>query len=147
MTRKQARVASAAGLVPFGHLSCGFHDRADFLARAAEYIADGLEQHQFIAYVGEKSRDALRAELAGMPAIGERSSDIQVTPIKDHYVFLPADHVIDVEACVAHYVEAARQARANGYMGFRAVVDATAVARTAKQRAAMTGLVYLVDQE
>lgn len=146
MTRKQGRVASAADLVPFGHLSCAFQDRADFLARAAGYIADGLEKHHFIAYVGEKSRDALRAELSDMPAIGERSSDIQVTSINDHYVFLPGDDVIDVERCVARYAEAAQQALANGYMGFRAVVDATAVARTAGQRAAMTGLGYHIGQ-
>ncbi len=145
--RKQARVTSAAGLVPFGHLGCGFHDRADFLARAAEYIADGLEHHQFIAYVGDKSRNALQAEVAGMPAIGERSSDIQVTSIEDYHVFLPGDDVIDAERCVKNYVEAAQQALANGYMGFRAVVDTTAVARTAEQRTAVTALEYLVDQE
>ncbi|MBO0865078.1 MAG: MEDS domain-containing protein, partial [Mycobacterium sp.] len=122
--------------MPFGHFGFGFHDRAVFLARAAEYIADGLEHHQFIVYVGDKSRDALQAEVAGMPAIGERSSDIQVTSITDHDVFLPADDVIDAERCVTQYVEAAQQAIAHGYMGFRAVVDTTSVARTPEQRAA-----------
>lgn len=147
MTRAHAHVSSAAGLVPFGHLGWAFNDRADFLACAAEYIADGLEQHQLITYVGDKSRDALQAEVASMPAIRDRSSDIQVTPIRDHYVFLPGRDVIDTERCVTNYVEGARQAIDDGYTGLRAVVDATAVARTAEQRSAMSALEYFVDHE
>jgi hypothetical protein len=72
MTRPQGVVASASSLVPFGHLGWGYSDRAEFAARAAEYIADGLEQNQSIEYVGEGSRVALAAEFAAMPDIRDR---------------------------------------------------------------------------
>lgn len=148
MTRPQGVVPSAAGLIPFAHLGWGYTDRAEFLVQAAAYIADGLKRNHFIAYVGEQSRDELQAELAAMPAIRERLDEIQVTPIEEHYVYLPGSGgVVDAERSVANYVAAARQAIANGYTGFRAVVDAAAVARTPEQRAAMTSLEYVVDQK
>jgi anti-anti-sigma regulatory factor len=147
VTRQHGVVASAAGLPPFGHLGWGFGDRAEFLARAAEYLADGLRYNHFVAYVGEGTRDELRAELAAMPAIGERFGDIEVNSIKDHYVYLPGSDVIDAKRCAANYVVAAQQVIANGYMGFRGVGDVTSVARTPQQRAALTTLEYLVDQK
>jgi hypothetical protein len=134
-------------LVPFGHLGWGYRDRAEFLARAAEYIADGLEHNQLIAYVGDSTPDELHAELAGMPAIGERLGDIRVIPTKDHYVYRPGGDVVDAKRCLERYVWNAKQATANGYTGLRAVSDVTPVARTAEQRAALTGLEYLVDQK
>lgn len=147
--RKQGVVASAAGLVPFGHLGWGFRDRTDFLARAAEYLADGLEQNQLMAYIGNKSREALQAELAEMPGIGDRpgSAGIQVIHVEEHYVFRPGSNVIDAERCVTKYLWCAEQAIANGYTGLRAVSDVTPVARTPEQRHALAALEYLVDQK
>ena len=42
MSRHHGVVDSAGGLDPFGHLGWGYRSRPEFLARAAEYIADGL---------------------------------------------------------------------------------------------------------
>src|SRR5262245_49512976 len=106
MMRRHGVLESAAGLTPFGHLAWGYRDRAEFLSRAAEYIADGLRLNQFIAYAGEGTREALRSELAKMPGIGEYldSGGIEVTPAEDHYAYLPGTDVIDADEAVAKYL-------------------------------------------
>ncbi|MGH3971195.1 MAG: MEDS domain-containing protein [Mycobacterium sp.] len=147
--RTQGVVASTAGLSPFGHLGWGYRGRAEFLARAAEYIADGLDQHQWVEYVGEGSREQLHAELAAMPGITDRSDagDIKVTPALEFYA-APADsEVVDPDVAVATRVAAVEKAITDGYTGFRAVCDATAVTRTPAQRDAFACFEFLIDQQ
>lgn len=146
--RRHAVLATAAGLTPFGHLAWAYRDQAEFLSRAAEYIADGLERNQYIAYAADRSRETLRAELEAMPGIAEHldSGRIEVAPTADYYVYRPGTDIIDADGAVAKYLSAARTAIANGYSGFRAVADVTPVARTPEQRDALTRLEYLVDQ-
>lgn len=55
--------------LPFGHVGWGFCERAEFLRRAAEYIADGVRQNQRVVYVGEADSEVLLAELAAMSQI------------------------------------------------------------------------------
>lgn len=145
--RRNAAVASAAGLIPFGHLGWGYRDRAEFLIRAAEYIADGLEHNQWVEYVGEGSPEALRAELATMPGVAERLDDIVVTPALKFYAVAPGSDVVDPETAVATRVAAVEKAIANGYTGFRAVVDATTVARRPDQRNALSCFEFLIDKQ
>jgi hypothetical protein len=149
MMRRHAVVDSAAGLTPFGHLAWGYRDRAEFLTRAAEYIADGLRLNQYVAYTGAGTREALRSELAEMPGIGEYldSDGVDATPAEDHYVYLPGTDVIDADAAMAKYLAAVEQAIVKGYTGFRAVSDLTSVARTPQQRDALARLEYRVDQQ
>lgn len=149
MTRNHGVVASAAGLTPFGHMGWGFGDRADFVSRAAEYILDGLEQNQQVAYAGEGSRESLTAELARIPVLGEHvdSGTIQITPAEDYYSLVPHTDVLDPNRAIDKYVSTARQSIADGYNGFRVAVDVTPVARTSQQRDALTLLEYLVDQK
>jgi anti-anti-sigma regulatory factor len=148
MKRPHAVVESAADLSPFGHLGWGYRDRGTFLDRAAEYIADGLRHNQYIAYAGDRSAAALRAELAAMPGVRDQldSGAIDAAPAAEYYTYYPGTDVIDPDAAVAKYVAAAEQALANGYTGFRAVSDVTAVARTREQREALARLEFLVDQ-
>jgi anti-anti-sigma regulatory factor len=149
MTRRHDVLNSAAGLAPFGHVAWGYRDRAEFLSRAAEYIADGLRQNQYVAYSGEGTREALRSELAEMPGISDHidSGGMEVTPAEDHYVYLPGTDVIDADEAMAKYLAAVEQAIAKGYSGFRAVSDLTSVARTPLQRDALARLEYRVDQQ
>jgi anti-anti-sigma regulatory factor len=146
--RAHGYLGSAAGSVPFGHLGWGYRDRAEFLRHAAAYIADGLRHNQRIAYVGEASGKALRAELTAMSRIDERLdwADVEITPATEYYHFRPGD-VIDAEPVVARCVSAAEQAIDDGYRGLRTVVDVTPMARTPEQRDALARLEYLVDQE
>jgi hypothetical protein len=146
--RAHAAVESAAGLTPFGHLGWGYWERDEFFRRAGEYIVDGLRHNQYIGYAGQRSREALRAELADMPGVGEYldSGRIEVTPTEDYYVYLPGTDVIDAEASVVKYLAGVEQAVASGYAGFRAVSDVAPVARTPEQRDALARLEYLIDQ-
>lgn len=147
--RRHALMVTAAGLTPFGHLAWGYRDRAEFLSRAAEYIVDGLEQNQYVAYAADRSPETLRSELAAMPGIVDHldSGGIEVVPTADYYVYRPGTDIIDADRAVAKYLSALRTAIANGYSGFRAVADVTPVARTPEQRDALTKLEYLVDRQ
>ncbi|MGH3558475.1 MAG: MEDS domain-containing protein [Mycobacterium sp.] len=147
--RAHAVLDSAAGLTPFGHLAWGYWDRAEFFSRAAEFIADGLRQNQYIAYAAEGTREALRSELAEMPGIGAHldSGAVNAIPAEEYFVYLPGTDVIDADGAVAKYLAGVEQAIANGYAGVRAVSDVTPVARTSEQRDALARLEYLIDQQ
>lgn len=146
--RPHAAVESAAGLTPFGHMGWGFRHRSEFLARAAEYIADGLRQNQLVAYVGEADAQTLRRELEAMPALaGLDTGAVNAIPAADYYVYEPGTDVLDAEAALGRYIATAQDAVRRGYTGFRGVVDVTPVARTATQRASLAELEFLVDQQ
>lgn len=146
--RPHAAVESAAGLTPFGHMGWGFHHRSEFLARAAEYIADGLRQNQLVAYVGEANEQTLRSELEAMPALaGLDVSAVNAISAADYYVFRPGTDVLDAEAALGRYIATAQDALHRGYTGFRGIVDVTPVARTAVQRESLAELEFLVDQQ
>lgn len=148
--RPHGAVGSAAGLVPFGHLGWGFRDRRDFHRRAAEYLTDGVRQCQFTAFVGDGSLRSLSAELAAVrETMGADVLDAPVTvvPAEQFYRYVPGTDVVDPETSVAERLAATERAVADGYTGFRAVVDATAVARTEAQRRAFARFEILVDQQ
>ncbi|GGS60220.1 MULTISPECIES: MEDS domain-containing protein [Actinokineospora] len=139
--RAHGVVDSAAGLRPFGHLGWAYRDRADFLARAREYIIDGVAEGQWIEFVGDG--DTLRDELVSLS--GVPTSDIGVATVAEFYEF--AGDVVDPVASVDKQVRAVETAVDAGYTGVRAVVDATAAALTPEQRAAFARFEYLIDQK
>lgn len=148
MTRYQAVVDSAAGLVPFGHLGWAYRDRDEFFLQAGRYVADGLAHGQWVEYVGAGDRDTLRAELTRLPgAAGLDLDQVATSGLEEFYDFPADSHVIDPDAAVRRRVAATEAALAAGYSGFRAVVDTTAVATTAPQRAAFARFEYLIDQK
>ncbi|EUA68710.1 hypothetical protein I553_1898 [Mycobacterium xenopi 4042] len=102
----------------------GYRDESEFLARAAEYIADGLALNQRILYARDRSRAALHTELLEMGfGSAVRSRQISVTPVAEHYVFVAGTDVVDPEATVAAGVAAMEYVVAMGCSGCRAVVD------------------------
>lgn len=148
MTRRHGEVSSAAGLNPLGHVAWGYRDRSQFLARAAEYIADGLARNQRVLYACDASSAALRNELDEMGfADAVRTGQIAVTPVAEHYRFVPGTDVVDAEATVADGVAAMNYVVGTGCSGCRAVVDGAVLVRTPEQRAAFARLEYLVDQK
>lgn len=147
LMRHQGELTSATGLIPFGHVAWGYRNRAEFLTRAAEYIADGLAQNQRIRYASDRSRDALLGELAEMGFTDAvRSEQISVTPVWEHYRFVSGSDVVDPELTLAVSMVALEHMAATGCSGCRAVVDGAVLARTPEQRAAFSRLEFLVDQ-
>jgi hypothetical protein len=145
--RPQGVVTSAADLVPFAHLGWGYRDRADFGDRAGECIVGALRGDQRIEYVGNASREVLRAELADLGFDEQlRSGRIRVTPAEDCYEFHPDSDVVDAEATVAERVEATDQAIADGYSGLCTLIDAIGLTRTPEQRDAWAAFEFLIDQ-
>jgi anti-anti-sigma regulatory factor len=147
--RPHGVVNSATNSVPFGHMGWGFTRRTEFLTAAAEYIADGLRQHQLVMYVGDAGVSELQSELAGMACVTDmvRPDQIVVRCAADYYPFQSGTDILDAEQALSRYLAAAQNAVARGYTGFRAVVDVTSVARTVAQRDALSRLEFLVDQQ
>ena len=146
--RRHGTADSAKGLIPEGHLCWAYDDRAEFQARAVEYLADGIAAGQWVEYVGSGSTETLHAQLAGFEEL-HRALDaggIAVTPVKDFYAFHPGSDVIDPQAAVTARVAATEEALAAGYTGFRAVVDATAMVATPQQRRPFVQFEHLIDR-
>lgn len=142
MNRRHGTVDSAAGLIPFGHLGWGYRDRSEFLIRAAEYIADGLAQNQWVEYVGSGNREQLRAELSLLPV---DTSDVKITDALEFYA-VPSGDVIDPQIALATRIAAVDNAITLGYSGFRAVVDVTSMVLRPDQRDAFAQFEFLIDQ-
>jgi hypothetical protein len=150
MTRQHGVLGTAADLVPFAHVGWGYRDHAEFWLRAAEYIADGRQRHQWVEYVGRSTPAASRAELARLPNMREtsESAEVAIRPMEDFYAVRPATEVVDPEASLAKRVAATEETLAAGYTGSRAVVvDVTALVRTPEQREAFAGYECGLDQK
>lgn len=149
MTRQHGVVASAASLVPFGHLGWGYRDRTEFLTRTAEYLTDGLDHNQWVEYVGDDTHETLRAELAAMPGIAEHpdADDIKISTPREFYAIPTGTDIVDPDVAVTTRVVAIEKAIANGYTGFRGAIDATSVAQTPEQQAAYARFEFLIDQQ
>jgi anti-anti-sigma regulatory factor len=149
MRRTSAVVASAAGLLPCAHVGWGFKDRAEFRARAGEYIADGLADNLWVEFVGAGSREQLRAELATMRAIAGRLNDggIGVTPATEFYAIASGSDIVHPKNAVATWTAAVENAVEEGYAGLRVVTDATALARRLDQRDALADFEFRLEQQ
>lgn len=147
MIRQHGVVSSAAGLLSYTHLGWGYRERADFHARAAQYIADGLAKDQRILYVGDRSRAALRAELTVL-GFGDavRSGQILTAPPDDYYAFLPGSDVVDAEATIARGVAVYERLLTGGRTALRTVVDGTVAAGRPEQRDALARLEFLSEK-
>ena len=145
--RRHGVASSARGLVPFGHLGWVYDDRADLGAQAHGYLSDGLALGQWVEYVGDGDRAALRADLAAWGLDPERAARVTVTPVWEFYEFLDDGVTVDAVASVDTRVRATEHALGAGYSGFRAVVDAGAVSRTPRQRAAFAEFELLIDRK
>lgn len=148
-------VESARGLDSCSHVGWGYADRAELRTRLGEYLTDGIAAGQQIEFVGSGRVEALRAELsavAGRDSVLDRGMNadrdgVRVALVDDVYAFSGPGRVVDPVRSVAARVAATAGALAAGFTGLRAVVDATALARTGLQRTAYTHYEYLLDQQ
>ncbi len=145
--RPNGVVASARGLVPGGHLCWAYRDREDFFDRAREYVGDGIDQGQWIQYVGGDNAQLLRADLNSLTGAVPLSCT-GVATTDDFYAIRDREsRVVDPRAAVAAQVAGAEWALAHGYSGHRAVVDCASVTTTAAQQDAFWQYEHLIDQK
>ncbi len=111
----------------------------------SEHVGLLFASHAAVAMAGAQRNEQLnRAELEGINADGP---GLGVSPVGDFYRFAGHSDVVNPVAAVAARVDATEKALAAGYTGFRAVVDATAVVRSAEQREAFACFEHLLDRE
>jgi hypothetical protein len=144
--RAHGTIDSARGLVPFGHVGWAYRDRAEFRARAGEYLADGVAQGQLGMFVGPGSAESLRSELGELAGLSG-SQGICVLPVDEFYATPSVDGVVVPEMALDKHVAALQEAVGAGYTGLRAAIDVTALVRTAEQREALARFEYLADQK
>ncbi|HET8599764.1 MAG TPA: MEDS domain-containing protein [Segeticoccus sp.] len=141
-------VSSASGLVPRAHLYWGFRGREEFLARAAEFLHDGIVEGQYVEFVGQGSVEELTAQVRELPGgeAGLRTRQVGVCPVEQFFV-MTEPGVVDAVASVQSRITAGKQAMAAGFSASRAVVDATSVVRTPRAREAFAQFEHLIDVE
>jgi len=127
----------------FGHIGWQYRDRDEFLCRAAEYIAIGLNLDQRVVYVGDDEPARLRASLAAA-GLGAAADEVELKTLPEHFGF--RGDVVDAESMAGRYAAAAIAAVADGYSGLRVVIDVTPVVRTPAQRDAQSALEFLGDR-
>jgi hypothetical protein len=82
--------------------------------------------------LGDRTDDITTIDMAeGGPHL--QSGNLEVLSTADNYAFRPGTDVLDAEEALTRYLTTVKQALADGYSGFRAVVDVTPVARTPEQ--------------
>lgn len=127
----------------YGHIGWQYRDRGEFLCRAAEYLAVGLDLGQRVSYVGDGDPAALQAGLA-TAGLGADVDRVDVKTIPEHFLFRAG--VVDAAGMAERYASAAIAAIAGGYSGLRIVLDVTPVVRTPAQREAQAALEFLGDR-
>lgn len=129
------------GLNPNDHLCWPFDDLAEFRARAAEFLADGLEQGQRACYVARG--DDPVADLESEPVLVEalRDGRAEVISLASRYG-MPVTPEDQVDA----YAEATRTAVQDGFAGLRVAADATALVRTPDSLDAFCRYEHLIDR-
>lgn len=145
--RAHGVTASASGLVPFAHLAWAYADGAEFHARAREFLADGVAQGQWVEFVADRPETELIEELAVIRGTDATDGRVGVVPVAEFYEFADADdRVVDPAGTLEVRLAVVEKALADGYSGYRAIVDVTPLARTPAQREAMAEQELLVDR-
>jgi hypothetical protein len=126
------------GMNPNDHLCWPFDDFAEFRARAAEFLVDGLRQGQRVCYVARG--DDLATHLESEPVLGEalRDGRAEVSGLESRH------HTPEEQ--VAAYAEATRAAIRDGFTGLRVAADATALVRSSDSLDAFCRYEHLIDK-
>jgi hypothetical protein len=127
------------------HLRWAWTEREQFLARAERFLAEGAAAGEYLWYVGTGPVERLQMELANVDVLEDalRVERVQVVTVEEFYR-LRATGVLDPLASAHKLGTLSTTAVARGYSGVRIVVDATALLRTAAQRAAFAHFEHLL---
>lgn len=128
------------GMHPNDHLCWPFDDFAEFRARAAEFLVDGLAQGQRVCYVARGDELATHLESEPVLAAALRDGRAEVVGLESHY------RTITPEVQVEAWAEATRAAIRDGFTGLRVAVDATALVRSPDSLDAFCRYEHLIDK-
>ncbi|WP_199195792.1 MEDS domain-containing protein [Nocardia sp. MDA0666] len=143
--RRSARLQHVRGLGLRDHVCWAYTGVAEFRARAAEFLADGLDAGCRVRYtrpgaVGDIADD-LR-ELAGWSE-ALRDGSAEAVSLEDLY---GADEVLDPAGQVRAHAEATERAVADGFRGLRVAADCTSLVGTATRLAVLARYEHLMDR-
>jgi hypothetical protein len=125
-------LAHARGLTAHDHACWFYGERAEFRARAEEFIADGLAAGQRVQYVTTDDAEA-----------ADGIDGVEVLLVRDAY---PADGELDVAAQVRRFSVATAKALRDGCTGFRVAADVTDLVRTPTRLAMFARYEHVVDR-
>lgn len=128
-----------------GHVCWGYRRRAEFVARARDFLAAGLAAGERVLYVAPGDEAFLTAQLreTGQFDAGLRRGAVQVSPVGSTY---STGTVADPAGQVRLYAAATEEALAAGFTGLRVAADATSLVRTPAQLDAFARYEHLVDR-
>ncbi|MDQ7807332.1 MEDS domain-containing protein [Amycolatopsis sp. A133] len=127
------------------HVCRGYRQRAEFVAHAQEFLAEGLAAGERVLYVAAGDEAALTRELRGHEGCREglERGAVQVASVDATY---PTGAVVDPAGQVELYAAATSEALAAGFTGLRVAADATSLVRTPAQLDAFARYEHLVDR-
>lgn len=143
--RRIGDLAEARGCEPTDHI-CWIYDRAeDFVALAAQFLAEGLAKGDRLVYMGAQSVAQLEGHLQslGDPTALIASGGLQVLSSRDMY---ESGGAFEPDEQVEAFRLLGETAVADGYRGLRAAADLTSLVRTPEQLASFARYERLIDQ-
>ncbi|MFJ9779606.1 MEDS domain-containing protein [Amycolatopsis sp. NPDC101161] len=128
-----------------GHVCWGYRRRAEFVARARDFLAAGLAAGERVLYVAPGDEALLIAQLreTGQFDVGLRRGAVLVSSVDSTYT---TGTVVDPAGQVRLYAAATEEALAAGFTGLRVAADATSLVRTPAQLDAFARYEHLVDR-
>lgn len=144
--RSAGVVDSACGLGPHDHCCVIVTDPRELRPRVLEFLGEGLERRQRVAYVGRRPVDELLADLAQLDGLDDLLAAGALRVRSTSAVYEAAGVPVDPDAQVTHYASETTAALRDGFTGLRVAADATSQVRTPEQRDAFTRYEHLIDR-
>ncbi|MEU5692645.1 MEDS domain-containing protein [Actinosynnema sp. NPDC020468] len=129
------------GLGLHDHVCWPFDTQADFIARAREFLTDGLAAGQEAWYIAEGPVEELTTHLSGLED-ALTSGALKVVSLNDAY----QERAVEPHVQAAAYAVATEDALAAGYTGLRVAAEATPLVRGDAALDAFCRYEHLVDR-
>ncbi|WP_143268793.1 MEDS domain-containing protein [Amycolatopsis vastitatis] len=127
------------------HVCWGYRRRSEFLARAREFLAEGLAEGARVLYVAPGDEAVLTGQLrtAGWFEEGVGRGAVRFASVESTYA---SGAVVDPAGQVEFYAAATSEALADGFTGLRVAADATSLVRTPAQLDAFARYEHSADR-